>query len=234
MTVAGKPQQVGGFRAQPKELPSNRIAFCVAVSGVVGPLLFIGVFTVMGALRPGYSALHQAVSDLGVGPNSWIVNGSGLVCAALMIASVTESFRALRGYVAGLLRCTSAILLVLPPIGLAVACVFTEARATVRLHWLIGGTLLFRGPVVAFLFTALALRGSSRLQAWSTSALVAGLGNIPMWTAFSRKSPIASAHLLGLTERIVVTWILGWYVIGSLQLARGAIRDLRQPVGGTY
>jgi hypothetical membrane protein len=203
------------------------------MSGVAGPLLFIGAFTVMGALRPGYSAIHQAVSDLGVGSHSWVLNDSGLVCAALMIVSVTEFWRALRGYVAAPLRWISAVLLVLPPIGLAVACLFTEARATVRIHWLLGGTLLFRAPVVAFLFTALVLFSTPRLRAWSIGALVAGLGNLPMWAAFSRKSPLASAHLLGLTERIIVIWILGWYVIGSLQLARGAIRDLTQRGGAT-
>lgn len=40
----------------------------LALAGVVGPPLFILVFTLAGWLRPGYSALRQEVSALGVGP----------------------------------------------------------------------------------------------------------------------------------------------------------------------
>jgi hypothetical membrane protein len=187
----------------------------------VGPLLFIVVYTVLGALRPGYSAWRQAVSDLGLGPNAWILNSSGLVCAALMIASVGAFSRRLRGDVSGVLRSISSFLLVLPPIGLAAASIFTEARATVRIHWLLGGTLLFRGPALAFVFSGLVLCGSPRWRKWGIASLIAGLGEFAMWSAFSRNSPLAPLHLgLGVTERAVVIWILGWYVLGSLQLVR--------------
>jgi hypothetical membrane protein len=36
---------------------------------MAGPILFVVAFTVDGLLRPFYSPIHQAISDLGVGPN---------------------------------------------------------------------------------------------------------------------------------------------------------------------
>jgi hypothetical membrane protein len=221
MTGAGESKHVVELRNGSKELPFDRTTSSLAICGVVGPLLFIGVYTILGALRPGYSAFRQAVSDLGVGPNAWILNDSGLACAVLMIASVMAFYRRLRGDVIGILRWISAVLLTLPPIGLAVAGIFTEARATVRIHWLVGGTLLFRSPAVAFLFAGLALCSSSRWRKWGIVSLIAGFGELAMWTAFSRNSPLASLHLgLGFTERAIVIWIFGWYVLGSLQLVR--------------
>lgn len=41
-------------------------------AGVVGPLLFIAVFLVEGATRPGYSAWRMYVSQLATGPGGWV------------------------------------------------------------------------------------------------------------------------------------------------------------------
>jgi hypothetical membrane protein len=38
------------------------------VFGVIGPLLFIAVFLIEGATRPGYSAWRNLVSQLATGP----------------------------------------------------------------------------------------------------------------------------------------------------------------------
>ena len=46
----------------------------VALIGVVSPILCVLVFTLAGFLRPGYSPIHHVISDLGVGPDGWILN----------------------------------------------------------------------------------------------------------------------------------------------------------------
>src|SRR5689334_15941007 len=55
------------------------------VCGVVGPLLFILVFLVDGATRPGYSAWHHFVSSLSLGERGWVQIANFLVCGALVI-----------------------------------------------------------------------------------------------------------------------------------------------------
>ncbi|HEY3034239.1 MAG TPA: hypothetical protein VGJ54_06230, partial [Streptosporangiaceae bacterium] len=37
------------------------------LGGVVNPVAFVIIYTLVGALRPGYSPVHQSISDLGVG-----------------------------------------------------------------------------------------------------------------------------------------------------------------------
>jgi len=60
----------------------ERAAGWLVVAGVLGPFLFVLLFTAAGLLRPGYSAVRQPVSDLGVGPNAWLrpPTSSSLAC----------------------------------------------------------------------------------------------------------------------------------------------------------
>ncbi len=39
---------------------------------IVGPILFVVIFTIDGFLQPGYSTLTQMVSWLALRPNGWI------------------------------------------------------------------------------------------------------------------------------------------------------------------
>src|SRR2546428_14086943 len=55
-------------------------------AGVVGPLLFIAVFLIEGATRPGYNPWRMYVSQLGTGPGGWVQVVNFLVCGALGLA----------------------------------------------------------------------------------------------------------------------------------------------------
>src|SRR5438094_6995071 len=55
-------------------------------AGVVGPLLFIAVFLIEGATRPGYNPWRMYVSQLGTGPGGWVQVVNFLVCGALVLA----------------------------------------------------------------------------------------------------------------------------------------------------
>jgi hypothetical protein len=58
----------------------------VLVGGVINPIAFVLAYTVAGILRPGYSPIHQAISDLGVGPNGPLMDTIAVVHALLLIA----------------------------------------------------------------------------------------------------------------------------------------------------
>src|ERR1051326_4746317 len=64
----------------------NQAARWLALAGVVGPMLYVGVFTLAGFLRPGYSPVRQAVSALGVGTNAWLLNTDAVVFGVLLFA----------------------------------------------------------------------------------------------------------------------------------------------------
>jgi hypothetical protein len=66
------------------------------LGGVLGPVLFILLFTVAGFLRPGYSALSQTVSDLGVGSLAWLVDIPIVILDLLLIMLAVSFFGAVR------------------------------------------------------------------------------------------------------------------------------------------
>jgi hypothetical membrane protein len=124
------------------------------LAGVVGPLLFVVVYMLAGFLRPGYSPVHQAISDLGVGSNGWLVDVSCVITGLLLIGFAALLRPVLRpGW-----RWLIAVLFSLHGLGLVVAGIFTEAPSTVIIHWLVGANLGFFGPAITFLISGLVLR----------------------------------------------------------------------------
>jgi hypothetical membrane protein len=53
-------------------------------AGIIGPALFVLVFLIEGALRPGYNALSTYVSALSLGPRGWIQITNFLVFGTLL------------------------------------------------------------------------------------------------------------------------------------------------------
>jgi len=53
--------------------------------GVAGPLVFIIVFLIEGATRPGYSAARNMVSDLAMSDEGWQQIANFLVCGTLVL-----------------------------------------------------------------------------------------------------------------------------------------------------
>jgi hypothetical membrane protein len=97
-------------------------ARALLIGGVVGPVLFLLVFLVEGALRPGYDPMRHQVSLLSLGDRGWIQVLSFLICGSLIAGfgmglwSVLEPGRAAIGGPIGI---------VLAGIGLIVAGAFS-------------------------------------------------------------------------------------------------------------
>jgi hypothetical protein len=119
-----------------------------------------------------------------------------------------------------------AVLLACTGLGFADAGIFTEAPATVALHWMIGMPLLALGSVVGFLLTGLALRQDTQWRRWSIYSLVAGISTLAliavMFWVWTPGTPLASLKPGGLVERVLFIEILAWYVALGWRLFRGA------------
>lgn len=210
----------------PRELTANRNAVTrrLALGGLVGPIGLVLTFTVVGLLRPGYSPIHQTISDLGVGANGSVVDAALVLNGVLMFALVVAVFRSTRTVLSPRSRWLVSALLTLSPLGFAVAGIFTEAPSTLAVHWLIGADLAFGGPIVAFLVTGILLRRDRRWRAIGTYSLVAGVISLVLvgfmgWT-FTPGTALAAAHLGGLMERAVVIEVFAWYVAVGWWLLR--------------
>jgi hypothetical membrane protein len=193
----------------------------LALGGVAGPVAFVVTFTVAGFLRPGYSAVHQAVSDLGVGPNPWLLNAT-LMVLGLLLGAFAVGFAASPALpFGGAWRWVCGVLLALPGLGFADAGVFTEAPATVELHWMVGFPLLLLGSVAGFFLTGLALRRDPRWRAWGTYSVLAGPLTLVVIAVMFATWPLPP-HLGGLMERVLFVEMLAWYVAFGLRLFAAA------------
>src|SRR5579864_7245742 len=61
----------------------TRLTRLLLAGGVVGPALFIVVFLLEGATRPGYSAWRDYVSDLSLSNQGWKQIANFIVCGLL-------------------------------------------------------------------------------------------------------------------------------------------------------
>jgi hypothetical membrane protein len=203
---------------------SDGVTRWLALGGVIGPVVFVLMFTLAGVLRPGYSPIHQAVSDLGVGSNPWLLNGPLVLLGLLLTAFVVGFDRGVGTAIGGAWRWVCVVLLALPGFGYAVGGIFTEAPATVAIHWMVGMPLLAVGSVVGFLVTGLRLRRQDGWRGWgiySVSASVATLVLIGiMFWVFTPSSLLGPLQLGGLLERILFLEILAWYLAFGWRLSR--------------
>ena len=56
-----------------------------AWAGIIGPALFVLVFTIEGFLRPGYSTLKDFISALSLGPRGWIQIANFIIFGILLL-----------------------------------------------------------------------------------------------------------------------------------------------------
>jgi hypothetical membrane protein len=195
---------------------SGSITRLLALGGVVGPLIFVVACTIAGFLRPGYSVLHQAISDLGVGSLAWLLNAPLIVMGLLLIACSAAILRTLGPALGDPWRWVCSGLLALPGLGFAWAGIFTEAPATVTLHWVVGMPLVAIGSIAGFLITGIRLR---RLDTWrgiGTYSIAASLTSLALITVMFGTWTLGIG---GLTERVFFLEIMAWYVIVGWRLA---------------
>lgn len=207
-----------------RESHSDVLATWLAAAGIIGPLLYVAAFSVAGWLRPGYVAIHEAVSDLGLGPNAWLVNGAGILTWLLLSGWVIAFLRRTRTLLPAAWRWTCGALLEVPPLGYAIASIYTEAPATLFVHTYVGAVLGLLSPVVVFFVAGLALRRVEGWRGWSTYSFIASVATLALvgltlWV-WAPGAPAPVARFEGLMERIVIVETLAWYVVGGAYLAR--------------
>jgi hypothetical membrane protein len=193
------------------------------VGGVVNPVAFVATYTVVGALRPGYSPVHQSISDLGVGRYGPLMDTIAVAHGLLLIvfaAGFAMVMLPVPG--AGWRRLATALLVLRGLAGLGTG-LFTDAPATVAVHSLATIVALL-SMVLAFLVAGLGLRRDARWRRWGGYSLAAAAATVllvaVMFWLFNPRSPAASTRVGGLAERVVSVETLAWYVVFGWRLFR--------------
>jgi len=189
-------------------------------TGIIGPILYILVFTFDGALRPGYSAIGMAVSFLLLGPSSWIEIANFITLGLLLIFFAFGFSQWMRPLLVSGWRHASTVALVLVGVGFIMAALFVpdpfgspHQSVHAMLHN-VAFTVAFLPLGIACLLIGNQLRSSLewRLHGWYSMIAglplcIASLGSL-LFPPSSSPPPRG-----GLFERILILIALSWYVI---------------------
>jgi len=170
--------------------------------------VFVVAFTVAGFTRPGYSQIHQAISDLGVGSNGWLLNAPLIALGPLLAAFAVGFFQILGPALSDPWRWICAVLVLLPGLGYALAGIFTEA--TGLLHWAGSNALITIGSLAGFSVTGLRLRRLPDWRTWGTYSIIASVATLLLIAAEFAFWPTGMG---GLLERLLFLELLAWYVV---------------------
>jgi hypothetical membrane protein len=195
----------------------------LALGAVVGPILFTLAWVVLGFVNTGYtlwgvhvahySAIQQQISALGVGNTAPFMNLAFVTTGVLLLMGTIGIFRVLRSDLSPRAYKWGLALWLLPGIGCITDGIFTFEQAF--LHFIGFGFSLL--SIFGFIFTGLALRRSfatKHTARWLMSAgpLTAAL-TILFFATFTPTAAGQLTGIAGLTERLLVTEILWWYVV---------------------
>ena len=109
------------------------------------------------------------------------------------------------------------ILLILSGIGFITLGIFTEAPATVTLHWTLGLPLATLPPVVVYAIAGWQWRRVKEWRGHGWYSLLTVVGTVGSYfltfAFFNPASPWSTIHIGGLMERLFILVIFAWYVI---------------------
>ncbi len=189
----------------------------VALIGVVSPILCVLVFTLAGFLRPGYSPIHHVISDLGVGPDGWILNTDLITSGLLFIIFAIGFYQWMRPVISRGWLLASTTLLVLSGAGVVNEGIFHQPAhgdPAAHLHMVLHGiglAVLFYSLIIALLIIGWHLCSipTWRRYGWYlllTALVTLGLLLLPTQIA-------GSGHIGGFIERAQVIIGFSWSVV---------------------
>lgn len=198
-------------------------------AGIIGPLLFIVVFLIEGATRPGYSAWRHYVSQLATGPGGWMQVINFLVCGTLVLAFALGLHQATRSIAAPiLLGLFGTALLVAGVFSTDPALGYPPGAAVVHtahgmIHGFAGLAAFSTLPATAFVMSAWFARNEARRR-WFWYSLAVGLVMIVTFIASTTASAMDGAGTwpnapTGFFQRIAIitgwTWMsmVAWHLI---------------------
>jgi hypothetical membrane protein len=212
--------------------------------GAIGPLLFIIVFLIEGATRPGYSAWHNYGSSLSLGDQGWMQIANFLVCGLLTLCFAVGLRQVLhtgRGSVWG------PILLGAFSVALIVAGLFvtdpnlgyppgTHSSGPQTLHGTIhgvAGLIAFSSVAIASFVMARRFAGDPNWKGWALYSIVTGVLVAVFFIAATVVSALDESGVFpgsptGLFQRIAI--IAGWGWIALLAFRLLGNRQLGEPL----
>ncbi len=206
----------------------------LALGAIAGPVLFTFAWIILGFVNTGYtlwgvhvahySPIQQQISALGVGNTAPFMNATFIITGLLLILGTVGIFRVLRHDLSARAYRWCLALWLLPGIGCITDGIFTFENFFG--HFIGFGLALM--AIFALTFTGLLLRHATDARPLAYGLIAAGPLTVLLTVLFfATFTPTAAGQLTGiagLTERLLVTEILGWYaVVGLVALRRKVV-----------
>nr|HET6903498.1 DUF998 domain-containing protein [Ktedonobacteraceae bacterium] len=217
---------------QNQAMEQNPATRFLIAGGAIGSLLFIIVFLIEGATRPGYSAWHNYVSSLSLNDQGWMQIANFLMCGLLTLGfaiGLRQVFRTGRSSVWGpiLLGVFSLALIVAglfatdPSLGYPVG---THSSGPQTLHGIIhgiAGLITFSSLAIAGFVMARRFAGDPNWKGWALYSTITGTLVAVFFIASTVVSALDENGVLpgsptGLLQRIAI--IVGWSWIALLAM----------------
>lgn len=213
-----------------KEAPdSTRL---LLACGVIGSLLFNIVYWIEGATRPGYNALHQAVSSLSLSNQGWLQIINFIVCGLLIFAFAIGLRRTLP---ADKRATWGTLLLAAVGIGLIIAGVFVTDPAqgyppgtpdgpaihttlTGDIHFFIGAPAVFGLLPLSCIVLARCFAEETQWKGGAVYSILSGILMLAFFVGFI----ITGIHEgpAGLMERFSIMVGMAWIMVFAILLLR--------------
>lgn len=202
-----------------------------AWAGMIGPILFIAIFTLEGRLRPGYDPFGMFVSELSLGPRGWIQVVNFVVFGVLFLVftlGIAAEFKEGEASRAG------PIFLTIIGISFLVSGPFVMDPVTTPpdqmswhggLHSLFGALVFLLSPISCFVFLRRFhedLKWQS-LQWWTLAAgtiIAASVVVMSIGPTESPAAPNAFNEWEGVIQRTALVTYLIWQFTFALALHR--------------
>jgi uncharacterized protein DUF998 len=199
-------------------------------AGLIGPALFVAVFLLEGALRPGYNPLSTYVSALSLGPRGWIQIANFLVFGALLlfftfaVAGQFPSGKASRGGIILLAIIAVGYFasgpFVMDPMGTPLSAATWHGT----LHGILGGIVFLLMPISIFVYLR-RFRAEPRWHALAGWTLALGIlcAVADILFTFASKAPSLQpvfGDWFGLIQRAVIVPFMLWVFVFALALRR--------------
>lgn len=216
-----------------------RVTRALLLGGMIGPPLFILVFLLEDATRPGFSAWRNYVSQLSTGPGGWVQVLNFLVCGLLCLGFALALRRVFAHSQNRTASLGGPILIGLFALGLIAAGLFptdpalgyppgSPANGPQTLHGTVhgvAGLVVFVTLSAACFVIARRFVGDAAWSGWALATRITGAVVLLLFVVSVGGGPLTEAgHWpnapLGLLERVAIIVGFGWVALLAARLLR--------------
>lgn len=183
--------------------------------GVGGTLLFLLIYLIEGATRPGYNAVQQTISSLSFGPTGWIQRADFIMCGVSVIWLAFVWRQILKG---GVCARWYPIIHAIEGVGLIGVGIFTQDPLHTACLIVIVSAMS-----VGLLVIARRFWGAPHWRGWATFSVACGLWPMVLMPFFGiALNPHSALNpYTGLIERLATSPDILWGVVVLIPLWAG-------------